>query len=44
MKKPKIKKRRHYWLVYTDKKHAFKCFNYSTVQLYFNVLLKEIKQ
>lgn len=38
MKKPKIKKRGNYWLVYTDKKQMFKCFNYSTVQLYYKLL------
>ena len=41
MKKPKIKKCKNYWLVYTDKKSAFKCFNYDTVELYYNLLLME---
>lgn len=42
MKKPKIKKRRRYWLVYTNKKRAFKCYNLNTVTFYYNYLLKEI--
>ena len=39
MKKPKIKKRKNYWLVYTDKKSAFKCYNLETATFYYNVLL-----
>lgn len=44
MKKPKIKKRGGAWLVYTNKKQVFKCFNYSTVQLYFNVLKRGLEK
>ena len=42
MKKPKIKKRKNYYLVYTDKKQMFKCYNLSTVNLYYNVLLNQL--
>lgn len=42
MKKPKIKKRKNYWLVYTNKKRAFKVFNPSIINIYYNLLLKEI--
>ena len=44
MKKPKIKKYKNYWLVYNDKKSAFKCFNRSTVELYYYILLEERKK
>ena len=39
MKKPKIRKRKKYWLVYTNKKSAFKCYNLATVRTYYNLLL-----
>jgi hypothetical protein len=42
MKKPKIKKRGGAWLVYTSRANLFKCFNFKDVQLYYNVLLKEL--
>ena len=42
MRKPKIKKRRGYWLIYTNKKRAFKVFNPSIITFYYNLLLKEI--
>ena len=38
MKKPKIKKRKNYYLVYTNKKQAFKCFHIKTALLYYNML------
>lgn len=38
MKKPKIKKRKDCYLVYTDKKQVFKCFNISTARVYYNLL------
>ena len=38
MKKPKIKKRKNYWLVYTNKKQKFKCFSPSAVELCYNLL------
>ena len=40
MKKPKIKKRKKCWLVYTDKKHVVKCFSYAGALLWFNALMK----
>ena len=40
MKKPKIKKRKNYWIVYRDKKHTFKCYNPVTVEFYYNYLLQ----
>ena len=42
MKKPKIKKRRGVWYVYLHKKQTFKCFNRSTVEFYYNLLLREV--
>ena len=39
MKKPKIKKYKNYYLVYTHRKSAFKCFNLETATFYYNVLL-----
>ena len=39
LRKPIVKKRKNYWLVYTDKKAMFKCFNYESVELYYNLLL-----
>ncbi len=39
MKKPKIKKYKNYWLVYRNKKSAFKCFSPATVQFYYNFLI-----
>lgn len=44
MLKPKVKKKRGYWLVYTNKKQAFKCFSKDSINLYYNVLLKEVRQ
>ena len=38
MKKPKIKKRRGYWLVYLNKKEVFKCFNENTALFYYEFL------
>lgn len=40
MKKPKIKKRKNYWLVYTDKKHALKCYSIAAARLWFQALTK----
>ncbi len=42
MKKPKIKKRKNYYLVYTTKKERFKCFNLNTAIFYYNVLKSTI--
>ena len=33
MKKPKAKKRRGRWLVYTDKKRVFECFTIEAARL-----------
>lgn len=38
MKKPKIKKRKNYYLVYTDKKSALKCYSLAAARLWYNVL------
>ena len=38
MKKAKIKKRKDFYLVYTDKKEMFKCPNIETALLYFKAL------
>lgn len=38
MKKPQMKKRRGAWLVYIDKKHAFKCYNKHAARIAFRVL------
>lgn len=39
MKKPKIKKRKKYWLVYTNKKDAAKCYSEYSARLWFDVLV-----
>lgn len=41
MKKPKIKQRKNYWLVYTDKKQVVKCFDIDGAKLWYNVLVLE---
>ena len=38
-KKPKIKKYKDYWLVYTNKRQIFKCFNYTVAMFYYDFLL-----
>jgi hypothetical protein len=41
MKKPKIKKRKNYYLVYWEKTKAFTCFDLAGAKLYYNLLLLE---
>ena len=41
MKKPKIKKRKNYWLVYQNKKQTVKCFSEDSARLWCAVLLHE---
>ena len=42
MKKPKIKKRGGVWIVYRDKKSAFKCFSEKSALFAYDLLLKEV--
>lgn len=42
MKKPKIIKRKNYWLVYVNKKEMFKCFDISTAKFCYNFLKNTI--
>ena len=44
MKKPKIRKKKNYWLVYTNRKEAFKCFRKEDIELCYQVLLMEAKR
>ena len=39
MRKPKIKKRKNYWIVYKHREQIFKCFSLETAHFYYNVLL-----
>jgi hypothetical protein len=41
MKKPKIKKRKGYWLVYNQRKNKFKCYSFSDAELWYRVLSLE---
>jgi hypothetical protein len=41
MRKPKIKQYKNYYLVYTNKKQAVKCFDIDGARLWYNVLLLE---
>ena len=38
MKKPKIKKRKNYWLVYRKKKEAFQCFDKKSALFCYELL------
>lgn len=40
MRKPKIKKRGGAWIVYRNKKQAFKCFDIKTATFYYNLLAR----
>lgn len=44
MKKVKVKKRRTYWLVYTDRKNVAKCYSIEAAQLWRDVLGREDKK
>ena len=37
MKKPKIKKRRHYWIVRADRRNVVKCYSLDAARLWYNV-------
>ena len=41
MKKPKIKQRKNYFLVFRERKKAFKCFDKTSALFYYNVLMLE---
>ena len=41
MKNPKVKKRKNYWLVYTNKKQVFKCYSEFMLNLCYNTLKAE---
>lgn len=44
MKKPKIKKRKNYWLVYREKIKAFKCFDKKSALMYYELLKNEYQK
>ena len=44
MIKPRVKKKKTYWLVYTNKKEMFKCYSIAAKDMIYNLLLKEIRK
>ena len=38
MRKPKIRKRKNYWLVYLKKAEAFKCYDKKSALFYYELL------
>ena len=44
MKKPKIKKRKNYFLVYREKIKAFKCYDKKSALMYLEILKNEYQK
>ena len=44
MKRPKMKKRKGYWLVYREREKCYKCFDLERAEFCFTLLTNEMRR